>query len=581
MLYELRSAVLIICIVLFTEAKAQCPGCSANFSCASDPAYPTLCPTQPPNATAGLPYQADITFWMPANFTDPGTGFNVDFMLMTITSVSGLPFGLQLETNDPQGIYYPQNDQYGCARICGTPIGAGSYTISINIIAQVNYNGFTLNVPQQFPITLLVQTGNGTNTGFAFTPTNGCGTADVHFNALISGQGDPVTYVWDFGNGNASAEASPSQTYTVPGSYSIHLQTTIGGNVMTSVVLSGVNDNWCGDVEEVSLFGSCQGDPDLYFVLTDAGGGTTTSTTQDNTSNATWNGLSLLLGNPPYSIAFFDEDPVSTDDALGTFNIPLSGAGNYLFNVAAGTFGSVQVDLVAQQVFNDTDTVVVFAAPLPVISYDTLAGALCVLDTGLVNITWFNDGDTVLTGALACIPTDSSGTWWAVVNNGFGCTATTDTVVICPAITIQQSGEVLYTETGLEDYAWSLNGEPILGANNAFLLTFASGHYAVSASNANGCLLNAEYLLLITGEAAAPTAQGLGLFPNPTDGVLTLRTPMGGRLTVLDLAGRTVLTRPAGVGVSQLDLRELAVGTYIIRCTTEAGVVIGHVELLR
>lgn len=566
--------------VLLVEASAQCPGCAVNFTCASDPAYPTLCPTQPPDATAGLAYQTDITFWMPSNFTDPGTGFNVDFMLMTITSVSGLPFGLQLETNEPQGIYYPQNDPYGCARICGTPIGAGTYTISINIIAQVNYNGFTLNVPQQFPITLVVQAGSGSNTGFAFSPTTGCGSATVSFDALIDGAGDPVNYLWDLGNGQGASTASVSQTYTAPGIYSIHLQTTIGGNVMSSVVLSGVNDNWCGDVEEVSLFGSCQGDPDLYFVLTDAGGGTITSSTQDNTASATWNGLSLLLDDPPYSISFFDEDPVSTDDALGTFNIPLSGAGNYPFNVAGGTFGNLQVDLVAQQVFNDTDTVVVFAAPLPVISYDTLAGTLCVLDTGLVNITWFNDGDTVLTGTLTCIPADSSGTWWAVMNNGFGCAATTDTVVICPTITIQQSGEVLYTETGLDNYAWSLNGEPLPGANNAFLLTSASGVYAVNATNANGCPLSAEYLLLITGEATAPSAQGLGLFPNPTDGKVTLRTPTGGRLTILDLAGRTFIQCQAGVGISQLDLRELGSGTYVVRCTTKAGTVIGRVDLL-
>jgi PKD repeat protein len=495
--------------------------------------------------------------------------------------VSGLPFGLQLETNEPQGIYYPQNDPYGCARICGTPIGAGIYTISINIIAQVNYNGFTLNVPQQFPITLVVQAGSGSNTGFTFTPTNGCGTADVLFNALIDGQGAPVTYDWDFGNGNTSNDASPSQTFTVPGTYAIQLQTTIGGNVITSVVLSGVNDNWCGDVEEVSLFGSCQGDPDLYFVLTDAGGGTITSATQDNTTNATWNGLTLLLDNPPYSISFFDEDPVSTDDALGTFNIPLSGAGNYPFNVAGGTFGNLQVDLVAQQVFNDTDTVVVFAAPLPVITYDTLAGTICVLDTGLVNITWFNDGDTVLTGTLACIPADSSGTWWAVVNNGFGCAAVTDTVVICPVITIQQSGEVLFTESGLDNYLWSLNGELIPGANNAFLLTTASGLYAVTATNAQGCSLLAEYLLLITGDGAAPPANTLGLFPNPTDGVVTLLTPSGGQISVLDLTGRIVLTRTAAVGISPLDLQPLGPGTYVIRCATKAGVVIGRVDLLR
>ncbi|MBK7297793.1 MAG: hypothetical protein IPI91_14710 [Flavobacteriales bacterium] len=77
---------------------------------------------QPPDATAGEAYASDITFWLPANFTDPGTGMNVNFLQMTITSVTGVPFGMELTSNEPLGIYYPQVNQYGCARLCGTPI---------------------------------------------------------------------------------------------------------------------------------------------------------------------------------------------------------------------------------------------------------------------------------------------------------------------------------------------------------------------------------------------------------------------------------------------------------------------------
>ncbi|MBK6776988.1 MAG: hypothetical protein IPG74_14525 [Flavobacteriales bacterium] len=49
------------------------PRLPIDFGCTVAPAYPTLCPLQPADATSGQPYSADITFWMPVNFDDPGT----------------------------------------------------------------------------------------------------------------------------------------------------------------------------------------------------------------------------------------------------------------------------------------------------------------------------------------------------------------------------------------------------------------------------------------------------------------------------------------------------------------------------
>jgi hypothetical protein len=539
-----------------------------NQSCFVDPAYPTLCPTQPPDATAGQPYATDITFWLPPNFTDTETGFNVDFLLMTITGVSGLPFGMDIEYSNDLGVYHPQDDPYGCARICGTAISPGTYVITISIIAQVEFNNLTINVPKQFPLTLVVQPGAGSNTGFSFDPASGCGSLDVQFDALIDGQGSPVTYAWEFGNGNTSTEASSLQHYGAPGTYAITLQTTIGGHVLNYVSVGGTNDNWCGDVEEPSIFGSCQGSPDIYFVLTDGQGNTYESSHGEDSDGESWNNLGFMLNTPPYAIEFWDEDPISVDDALGTFNIPQDGDGTYPFNIAGGTFGSLQIDLVPQQVFDHVDTVVVFAAPQPVLSYDTLAGELCVSDTGITGITWFNDGDTVLTGDQTCIDADSTGAWWAVVNNDYGCSASSDTIILCPTIEIQQSGEVLYTATGLSDYAWTHNGEPIPGVDGPFVLTEAGGLYTVTATNSDGCLLYAEYVLIITGLPAAD-ADGLVLevFPIPNDGRFTVRTEAQapGVLRVCDASGRVILNLAVGSSATvPVDIGDIANGAYFV-----------------
>ena len=558
----------ILCIgaTISSPLHAQCDGCVANVSCSVDPAYPTLCPTQPPDATAGEPYSADITFWLPVNFTDPGTGFNVDFVLMTITGVSGLPYGLNITYSEPSGVYHPQENQYGCARICGTPISAGTYTITISILAGVEYNGFPINAVEQFPLTLVVQPGTSSNTSFSFTPTTGCGSAEVQFHALIDGQGSPVTYAWDFGNGTTGTAASDTQSYNAPGTYSISLQTSIGGYVLNNVSVGGVNDNWCGDVEEISLFGSCQGDPDLYFILTDGQGGTYESSHGEDNGSESWSGLNITLGTPPYAIEFWDEDPISVDDALGTYNIPQNGEGDYNFTVAGGTFGSLHIDLLPQQVFSDTDTVVVFAAPQPIIDYDTLDAQVCVSDTGLVGITWFNDGDTVMTGNT-CIDADSSGTWWAVVNNAFGCATSTDTVIICPTITIEQNGEVLFTATGLSNYEWTWNGDPLAGADGPFIIAETGGSYAVSATDGNDCLLTAEFqLLIMSSEDPLVGPDVLRVFPSPTNDQVTVRTMITGSIRVIDALGRTVIAVGSGAPSTQsLAVSTLPGGPYLVR----------------
>jgi len=572
----MRLLVRLICSALpllqWSTVQAQCPGCGIDFACTASPAFPTLCPTQPPDATVGQPYQADITFWMPANFDDPGTGQNVDFNQMTITGINGLPFGLAIETSAPSGIYYPQSDQYGCARICGTPLGAGTYTITIDIIATVEVTalGFEVDVPQSFPITLLVLPGNGGNASFTFAPSTGCGSVQVQFEALIDGGGQPTGYAWDFGNGNTGSDMiPPPEGYGTPGTYAVTLTTTVGGHVLNEVHLNGVNDNWCGDVEEPYLLG-CTLAPDLYFVLTDGGGGQYTSSSGSDSDSESWTGLGLLLDDPPYSIQFLDEDPISADDDLGTYNIPLGGAGSYPFTIAGGTNGELIIDLVTQMTFSDTDTVLVFPVPSITTSYDTVNAEVCAVDTSVISFTWFNDGDTVPGATGPCVQADSAGLWWAVGTNGYGCTATSDTVVVCPGVEILDGGTVLYVLGDFDSYQWSLNGTPIPGADGPVWAPVPSGMYSITVTTSYGCSLTDEFLHLITSVAGAGMDGAVQVLPSPNDGSfdLVLDGSMAGasQLRIVDASGREVfaeaLVVPSGGLVKRFLGLDLARGRY-------------------
>lgn len=573
-MHMLRILLLPALVLAAHVATAQCPGCNPDVTCTVSPAYPTLCPLAPPDATAGEYYETDITFWLPPTFTDPGTGFTVNFQQMTITNVSGLPFGLNITYNNPSGVYYPQQEEYGCARICGTPLGAGVYTITISIIAGVEFSGIPINSPQEFALSLTVLPGSGGNAGFTFTPASGCGSAAVQFEALIDGSPSPTSYAWDFGNGGSGASATPPvQTYDEPGEYIITLQTTIGGYVLQEVTLTGVNGNWCGDVEEpnVPLLG-CQGSPDPYFVLTDAQGGTYTSSTVDDSFTATWTGLGLLLENPPYSISFYDEDVISQNDLLGTYNIPANGAGTYNINVASGTTGSLVVIEQAQDVFTHTDTVHVFALPEVVLVENAQTGELCVEDTALVGYVWFLDGDTVPGLSGPCIVPTGPGVWRVVGTNGYGCAAQGGPIIVCPTITITRTGGVLQVPSGFASYAWTYQGSAV-GGNEAFLITAGDGTYTCTVTDVNGCTVTASFELSTIGvEEAGGTTGGLMVFPVPNDGRFNVvaegfATPMV-QLRILDAAGREVrsLALPTVQGALRIVIDErLAPGSYLLQ----------------
>ena len=117
-----------------------------------------ICPAIPPNATTGVYYEQVMTFFIPTDVTDPSSGVNATLLQLTITDVSGLPFGLEFTLNDADGIFYPpQGENYGCATICGVPVLPGTYDIVISITALAEAFGFQVTQNDSFVITLIVE----------------------------------------------------------------------------------------------------------------------------------------------------------------------------------------------------------------------------------------------------------------------------------------------------------------------------------------------------------------------------------------------------------------------------------------
>jgi hypothetical protein len=56
----------------------------------------------------------------------------------------------------------------------------------------------------------------------------------------------------------------------------------------------------------------------------------------------------------------------------------------------------------------------------------------------------------------------------------------------------------------------------------------------------------------------------IGVYPNPANNVLKFRTDEVGTVEIIDAIGRTVLSRPAGLGQNQVDISELPKGAYVM-----------------
>ena len=308
---------LIALLLLGNFSFGQCVDCVPDDSCISEVQFPQLCPEVAPAATAGEYYEETMTFFMPAQLVDPDSEVTVDLLSVTINQVTGLPFGLTFQLSEEDNTYNPGDGQtLGCATICGTPLLPGEYSVTVLITAEVSFIGFPSTVNESFSQPLTVLPGEGGNASFSIDNLASCDSLVVDPVALIDGSPGITEYSWDFGNGFGSNEADPDPiTYNESGDYTISLTTTISDYILQSVSVTSFDDNWAGDVEEFTTNFA----PDPFFVLTDGSNNPVyTSSVLTDVFGASWTDLGIVLNNPPYTIAFYDEDLISATDFLGS-----------------------------------------------------------------------------------------------------------------------------------------------------------------------------------------------------------------------------------------------------------------------
>ncbi len=596
----MKKVLLLLVIVIsgINLASAQCAACyidSAALSPASNYPDGALYPDPFPTVTQGVAYDTSITYVMPKTYDTgiPGVGtVNVD--QVQISSVSGLPSGLQWSCNVPNCIFYPQQNQYGCVRVCGTSFAPpGTYAITITVL------GTALGVQQPIAFNLEVDVVQGAvSTGsFIANNTSGCDTVTASFEAIIDGTPSPTTYAWDFGNGVTSTAKVPAdQTYTTPGTYPVILETNIGNLRLTDLSLSAVNENWedtgieCNDLIPLVNLPACPANtkPDILIRVYDGNSNLVHTTSEKTNQNppVSWSGISVDVTNGPYTIQIYDIDLIG-EDFIGTFSLTNLTVGTHSFsgNLTSGTYTLI---FVPTATYTDTVNVEVFATPAPpVITNVDGIHEFCQSDSVTLTSStadtyqWLKDGLEILDATDSSLVVKETGVYSVKITIGAGgCIAEAevkDTITVntnpsVPNVSYQASTDRMVTNnSGNNSRQWYFDGQPIPGATDGFYASPTPGDYQLEYTNAAGCVTISP-VFTYTGVGIVNLGDNnfdFAMYPNPTNGLLYLQLGKANGPTVCNvynMVGKKVFSQQLTTGLTKqsISLDMLNSGIYIV-----------------
>lgn len=574
--------------LLMNVVYAQCPGCVIDQTCTVNPAAPTLCPAVLPDGLQNMPYDENVTFYMPAQFV--ASGFNVTLNQITVTSITGMPQGLNWQTSaSPSNIFFPSSNppatERGCVKICGTPTVFGQFNIIVSVSAEVSTPVGNVTQNESFSLPILITSPPGSNNSFAYNPSFGCAPLDVDFEATILPSGlEEVTYDWNFANGNTSTLLlPPTQSYAVADTYYVSLNTKKYAYRLAAVSVTTTGTNWCGDIEEPNIpFLGCTSSPDIFFEFTN-NGATQTGGTIDDQNSPTFSGVNYILTDALFSLQFYDEDLITGNDNLGNFLYTVTGPGtfNLTTNELVGTF---TIDTVFSQQFFEIDTVIVF--PTPAIPLISASGSVnfCDGDSVLLSVPagsntyqWYLNDTTIMIGENApALNVNTSGAYSIVETNQFGCNnlSANTTVVVFP----NPASPNLFVDGGYINSSasgnlqWYFNGTAIPGATQANLLYADTGLYTLSVTSADGCI-NSSTINITTpsGINQMTVDSGISLYPNPVKNTLYISSSKAIQsnlnIDITDLNGRSVYHENQvnfKNAVASIDISSISDGLYFV-----------------
>jgi hypothetical protein len=165
-----------------------------------------------------------------------------------------------------------------------------------------------------------------------------------------------------------------------------------------------------------------------------------------------------------------------------------------------------------------------------------------------------------------------SGTYTQIINNTSGCDSiiTLNLIMefspITPVITLTNGVTMTVDAQANASLQWINCSDitPIAGATGTTFTASVNGVYAVVASNACGSDTS-ECSTVNSVGLETLSSNGVSVFPNPTNELLSVQVPLdflGSQWNLVDIRGRQVLNGQVDIEQFQLNLSDLARGTY-------------------
>jgi PKD repeat protein len=241
-----------------------------------------------------------------------------------------------------------------------------------------------------------------------------------------------------------------------------------------------------------------------------------TVTLTDNSTNAptSWNWT--MNGGIPTTASV--QNPSVTYSSAGTYTVSL------VSHNSAGSSTSI------------SKAITVMALPNITASPQTICSGLSttISATGATTYSW-STGES--TSSITVNPTTT--TTYTVTGTTNNCSTLTTAIITvnnAPAIpTIALAGNVLTSSASIGNQ-WYLNNNLINGATGQTYIATAAGSYTVMVSNTFGCSATSTATNIITtGIDAIANKASVTIFPNPSNGIVTILFPYQNEHTVIEV----------------------------------------------
>ena len=390
-----------------------------------------------------------------------------------------------------------------------TNLCAGTYIATVNDGIITITDTFNIFQPQPITSTLLVD---------SIICHNGFAQAEIN----VWGGTQPFTYNWSNG----------SNVYTT--------------TVQTGTHSINVNDqNGCSINQSFSLT-----NPDSII--------STTSSSTINCFGGNNGSISINIlsgGTSPYE---FSDDNGINYQMSNTFSNLLAGNYSFLISDTNGCLGSVSTELMQPSIITSNTT----AIQASCYGYcDGSVSAYALGGTSPYSYNWSNGTINLCAGFYNVIVTDIN-----------GCIVSNSAIVNEPDIILINlliDGNNIIATSGFTSYQWyDNNNDPINGATDSIFTPSAIGNYYVTVTDTNNCSAD-SYSIEYTISKIEDYSSNIAIFPNPTNGKMTVKSEYGIRSIELynTIGNQLYLVNNNKNKITEtiIDLSTFAKGGYFIK----------------